>query len=333
MDGCPKAFKLFKNKQWQQCYERFLLKVYGRCESAGTVRTYQYILRDFFANLPLAPGQKSRSPDSATQQEVEDYLRKARKRDGKPPSPYTYNHKLGVLQSFYGFASTYMVPFRKSKRPLFRDVSPTNGAKPLTTHQVDRTLTEEQMHQLLAVIPRDTLRGLRDRAIVLFYFWTGRRKAEIIRLLWRDLEFKNNQWIYHFKGKGHRSRDDKDVLDPHAKAALDEYLRADGRLDTMQPDDPLFLPMRWRHEVKAMAPTSVDKILYKYWQAAGIDGSCHWFRHTHAYELYKATNKDLVKVSRRLRHSSIEHTRRYLEAAEVPEAAENALLAKRFGDL
>lgn len=329
-----KIFKLFTNKQWQLCYERYLAHIYQRCDSVATVRQYQYVLRSLFSD-------PHRTPDAYASHEIEVFLRHTDRRkgfEGRPPSPHTFNNRLGILQSFYSYAARYEVPFRNSRRMLLHKPNPTANIRQLPLSQVNRTLTANELDRILAVIPRDTVQGLRDRALVLFYFWTARRKTEVLRLRWCDLEYgmlSNGKmgWIYHFRGKGHRAIDDKEELPPRAKEALDEYLVASGRMDRMQPEDPLFVSM---HDAsQALTGSGINKALRKYGEQAGIRGNlfCHRFRHTALFQRYKATNKDLVRVSRFARHKDINHTRKYLSAAEEPEDTELALLEQRFGHL
>lgn len=328
-------YKLFLNKQWQTCYERWLAHIYQRCESVATVNQYQYVLRSLFSSDP------KRTPETYATYEIESFLRHTDRRkgfEGRQPSPHTFNNRLGIVQSFYSYAARYEVPFRNSRRMLLSRGNPTAGIRQLPLSQVNRTLTAEELERILNVIPRDTIVGLRDRALVLFYFWTGRRKTEILRLRWRDLEYGplgtgQMGWIYHFRGKGHRSIDDQEVLPPRAKEALDEYLIASGRMEQMQPDDPLFVSVS--HPDQALVGRGLNKQLRKYGIAAGVRGNlfCHRFRHTALFQRYKATNKDLVRVSRFARHKDINHTRKYLAAAEEPEDTELALLEQRFGHL
>ena len=326
MAECPKIPKVFFSKNWQAFYEYWCRRIFREgCESNRTVRVYAGTIRLFFAWLPRAPNQKSRHPESVTQQEILDFLNRPG-RAGRPPSPYTYNGRLAVLASFYSYAAEYNI----GKKMLFNATSPTHGLNRRATKPADRTLTPEEVNRFLAAIPRDTVAGLRDRAMVLFYLLTGRRCSEIARLCWRDLEYRGGQWWYSFKGKGHRDIDDKDILHPAAKAALDEYLEFSGRAATIQPDDALFISVKWRARTRALHPYSFSKMMAPYWRAAGLHGSCHFFRHTHAYEFWLSNGKDLIKVSKRLRHKNIQQTLAYLEAAQKTGIEELDAMAQRF---
>ena len=333
MSELPKVPKVFLSKHWQPCYESWCLHIFrSGCESKKTIKTYSGTIKQFFTGLNCESDKKSRSPESVKQQEVENFLNLPG-RDNRPPSPYTYNNRLAILSSFYSYAARYDIASGTGTRKLFHATSPTHGLSARSTKPADRTLTQEEVTRFVSVIPRDTVAGLRDRAMVLFYLWTGRRCAEIVRLRWRDLECRGGQWYYSFRGKGHRDTDDKDWLHPDAKEALDEYLEVSGRIDTIQADDALFTAIKWRSQPLPMNPGSINDIFKPYWEAAGLKGSCHFFRHTHAYNFYLATGKDIVKVSHRLRHRSLNQTRDYLEAAEKTDMNDMAALAARFGKL
>ena len=53
--------------------------------------------------------------------------------------------------------------------------------RPRTTQAVARGLSAEEVRRLLAVVP-DTVPGRRDRALLLFFVLTGRRRSEVIGL-------------------------------------------------------------------------------------------------------------------------------------------------------
>lgn len=51
-----------------------------------------------------------------------------------------------------------------------------------------QALTPEEVTALLDVVPRDTVVGLRDYALLVWYLLTGHRRAEVARLKWGDLK-------------------------------------------------------------------------------------------------------------------------------------------------
>ena len=73
-------------------------------------------------------------------------------------------------------------------RPLMQTPSPTLGLRHRRPDRSYRAFTDEELDRFFEVIPTDTVKGLRDRAIFLLYFWTARRREEIARLRWGDIE-------------------------------------------------------------------------------------------------------------------------------------------------
>ncbi len=199
-------------------------------------------------------------------------------------------------------------------------------------------MSYEEFTQFFAVIPKDTSLGLRDRSIFLFYFWTARRRAEIQRLTWGDIEqgtiideggSRRVGWLYHFRNKGSSTQDDVAELPQAAKVALDKYLIASGRMATIQATDPLFVAEGSNRPLSFVA---IFKAMKKYLKAAGLDGrgfSIHSWRHTAARARY-AAGEDIRSLQRLLRHSSLATTDTYLRALAGTSNSGARLLEDRF---
>jgi len=200
-------------------------------------------------------------------------------------------------------------------------------------------MSYEEFTQFFAVIPKDTPLGLRDRAIFLLYFWTARRRAEIQRLTWGDIEqgtiideggSRRIGWLYHFRNKGSSTQDDVAELPEAAKVALDKYLVASGRMASIQPEDPLFVA---EGSNRPLSFVGIYKIMRKYLIASGLNGrgfSIHSFRHT-ASRMRYAAGEDIRSLQRLLRHSSLATTDTYLRALAGTANSGARLLEERFG--
>lgn len=291
-------------------------------------------------------------PDMYTREDVEFFLHRltnGRSKRGTPPSASTINYRLAAVSSFYNFAATYTIEGEDGKpEPILKRPSPTIGVVRGKTNRVYKAMSFEEVQRFFAVIPRDTIRGLRDRAIFLMYFWTARRKEEIARLRWGNLEqsiiverdgTRRTGWLYHFFGKGHSTEEDVAELPALAKAALDDYLIASGRMATMQADSPLFVQEPringWipdGYEKMCLTGTSIHRRFKVYARAAGLDAtklSVHSLRHTAARERYHA-GSDIREIQRLLRHTSIATTDVYLRALTGTEDTGAKLLEGRF---
>jgi integrase/recombinase XerD len=332
-----KTPSLFTHKLWQECYESWLRATKEHSGSDDTVINYKSVTRQFFAD-------PSRTPDQYTRREVDAYIRRAVYHRGKgehPPSARTQNTRLATLHSFYEYASQYDVPFRKTTRPLMRTVSPCRGIEFTKPGRVLRALTEIEMKKLFDAIPRDTIIGLRDYALLSCYFWCARRRSEIIRLKWGDIAecafLVNGRpeigHIYHYTPKGHSREVFTADLPRPAWEAIKTYLVESDRYDTMQASSPIFV--RFDHAcmpdaLEACLHTSiVTYIMRKYAKLAGLDGigkqvCSHSLRHTRARIQYKR-RKDVREIQQLLGHKDLATTMVYLidneEQADVGAAA------------
>lgn len=335
---------LFKNKQWQQCYESWLRATYEQSGSVESLRTYKNTTRLFFTD-------PARTPDTYTRAEIEAFVRRdVKHKDGDvaPASTSTQNNRLATLRSFYEYAEQYDVPYRKSVRPLLHTPNPTRGMKAIKTVHRRRDLSEDELKRLFAAIPRDTIIAKRDFALFSFYFWTARRCAEIVRLTWGDIFeviFIENGvtrmgHMYRYSPKGHSREVFTAELPQQAWEALQEYLLAAGLWGSMSPDQPLFSRLdsarqSWQ-PIRPLRSATVSQILAKYVEIAGLTELpgrqvCpHSFRHTRARAQFRREH-DIIKIKELLGHSSISTTQTYLIDAEDKPDTGAALLAAELG--
>src|SRR5207247_4605727 len=73
--------------------------------------------------------------------------------------------------------------------------------RPKSISSPARGLTAEQVRQLLAVVP-DTIAGRRDRALLLTFVLTGRRRTEVLSLTAGDISVEDGVAFYAYRGKG-----------------------------------------------------------------------------------------------------------------------------------
>ena len=184
-------------------------------------------------------------------------------------------------------------------------------------------LSDEQVRRLLAASPDNTLKGVRDRAILAALLYHGIRREEVCLLHVRDLQ--NRQGVMHFKvqGKGGKIR-----FIPANAAALRliaGYLAKAGHAPDL--DGPLFRPVRNNRTgtlEKHPDPGSVYRnIVTKYARETGLSaevvGVC-----VHSTRATAATNAlsheaDIAKVQDWLGHANISTTRLYDRRGSKPE--------------
>lgn len=330
------------DSDWQRCTEAFLRRTYDRSGSQSSLERYSRVLARFFAD--------GRNPDEYSQSEVEAFVTQvsgSTRNRGQPVSVSTKNQRLAILASFYKFASTFTVEQDGMLAYLLQRPAPTVGLSYGKPERHYRAFSYDEMEKFFSVIPGDTIQGLRDRAVFLLYFWTARRRSEIARLTWGDLEQtvfledgkQRIGWIYRFYGKGHSTQQDSAEMPGEAMLALLRYLEASGRLETMTPDSPLFLSLpprhggNWRNVGKALSGHAMNEALKYYARQAGLDASrlsIHSWRHTAARERH-AAGSDVLEIMRLLRHSSLRMTQEYLQVLSGEANSGARLLRERFG--
>lgn len=336
-------FPLYRT--WQECTTAFLAHLESISGSHNTVRAYTAILTSFFSDV-------RKTPDTYTRADVEAFLagpsRGVRNR-GKPPSASTRYGRLAVLASFYRFAENWIITTDGKRERLLSVPPPTIGIAYGKRPNHHNALTSAELTRLFAAIPTTTVRGLRDRAILLLFFWTARRRAEIARLCYGDIWYgaaiddrghAHNTWLYQFRGKGQGNATDSAELPLAVKEAIDRYLEASGRSATIQPSDPLFTAIlpggkAVQRPVKPLHSDTMNRILKTYLKLSGLDPtrfSLHSLRHTSLREHY-AVNPDIRAIQRLARHGSLQYTELYL--GELLGTADTAveLLEKKYGKL
>jgi site-specific recombinase XerD len=250
-------------------------------------------------------------------------------------SSESLSQRIAALSSFFIYVSEkHIYTHADGKvRPLF-DLNPV---RPLPRHEVDQyqkaqPLDGEQVAHLLRIIKANhSVTGLRDLALFSGYIYTARRNSEIRELRWGDILSDGKQ--YQTRTKGKKDHFEKADLPTPVYSALVDYLKASGRLDTIQPDDYIFIAHsdRARHlknrsgesivssdYAPGVAPLSsreAGRVLKKYARRAGLDDSkihLHVLRHSAAMLLQDA-GAPLEEISKILGHANYNTTRIYLD--------------------
>lgn len=200
-------------------------------------------------------------------QHVTQFLLDLQSRDLRPQ--YIHAH-FRVLRTFFNWCigEDFLVksPLRNLKLPRL----PKEGRS---------FISEEQLDRLLAFCPPSIFTGARNRALILLFWTTGARRAEIAQLALDDLDWKRDR-IRMF-GKGARERYVPFL--PEAKKAVWRYLN-------YRRDEHLQL---WITEERTpMAQAGIVIALRRLFIYAGLKGEvqdlCHGFRRTWAYRNLQA---------------------------------------------
>jgi site-specific recombinase XerD len=183
--------------------------------------------------------------------------------------------------------------------------------RPRTVTSVARDLSADEVRRLLAVVP-DTVAGRRDRALLLFFVSTGRRRAEVIGLTAGDISIEGDTAYYSYRGKGGK-RGRRELPRPACEALLITLADAGMSLTDMDPAASL-----WQAGAGGRGITGATfyNRFRRYLRAAGLAPTgLHILRHS-AAKLRRDAGASIEAVSSFLDHSSLAVTSVYLRRLE-----------------
>jgi len=280
---------------WEEAIYAFLVEKRARSGSARTVESYARMLWPFFTG---------RSPDQVRAPDVLAFAHGIGL-SGRPPSPATVGARIACLSSFYRFAI----------RMGLLAANPCDAVeRPRTVPSVARGYSAEEVRRLLAVVP-DTVAGRRDRALLLTFVLTGRRRAEVIGLTAGDISLEGETAFYSYRGKGGK-RGRRELPRPAYEALCATLGDAGLTLAEMEPAASL-----WQ---AGAGPGGVTSSTFyarfrRYERAAGLPpAGLHILRHT-AAKLRRDAGASIEAVSSFLDHSSLAVTTTYLRRLEGEE--------------
>lgn len=278
--------------------------------SAHTRRAYRVDVQEFIAYVGLRNYAELRTIARA---HIIDWRKDMERRKLEPS---TIRRKLSALSSLFDYLC---------ERNAVAD-NPVDGVKrPAANGNEGSTpaLGSGQARKLLEAPPADTLKGVRDRAILVTLLYHGMRREELCRLRVRDLHTREG--VLHFRIKGKRDKIRFIPVNAAAQRTIQAYLALAGhRADS---DGPLFRPIRnprtgtlERH----LDPASVYRnILLKYGRETGlsdeVSGLC-----VHSLRATAATNAlshdaDITEVQEWLGHANLSTTCLYDRRKSKPE--------------
>jgi len=223
---------------------------------------------------------------------------------GREPSSATVGARIACLSSFFRFLIRMNLATSNPCDALER---------PRTTQAVARGLSADEVRRLLAVAP-DTVAGRRDRALLLVFILTGRRRAEVIDLTAGDISVEGETAFYSYRGKGGK-RGRRELPRPAYEALCATLADAGLSLTDMEPTASL-----WQAGTGAGGGGITDATFYnrfrRYLRAAGLAPTgLHILRHS-AAKLRRDAGASIESVSSFLDHSSLAVTSVYLRRLE-----------------
>jgi site-specific recombinase XerD len=271
--------------------------------SLKTVENYDRYLSRFFAFGKIL------KPSDITEDVVRRFRlflnRQSANADGDTLKKKTQNYYLIALRSFLKYLIKRDVKTLTPDKIELAKVS-ERSLDLITRAELDRILEGPQIN---GETPEETLVGLRDKAILEFFFSTGLRVSELCSLS-RELDFSRDELTV--RGKGEKVR--IVFVSERAKKALRAYLEK--RTDM---DDSLFISYaknsasgKRENKSLGLSSRSVERIVQKYAIKAGISKKVtpHVLRHSFATDLLQ-NGADIRSVQTLLGHADISTTQIY----------------------
>lgn len=165
--------------------------------------------------------------------------------------------------------------------------------------------TKDEIIRMLELVRINSMRDLRDRALLELLYSTGLRVHEVVQLNRQDVNFESKKFAV--KGKGGKIR--TVFLTERAKYWLELYVKF--RNETLEP---LFINYRNpKNESKRLSAVSVEQIVRNRARIAGIMSKFtpHTLRDCFATHMLQ-NGADIRAIQKLLGHSNITTTQKYL---------------------
>lgn len=283
------------------------LEWFANIDNANTRRAYIRDVKEFMAFTGIVEPQEFRDVTRA------HIIAWRKQLESRELSASTIRRKLSALSSLYDFLC---------ERNAI-ELNPTHGVKrPSEGTYEGKTsaLGKNEAKKLLESPPEDTLKGVRDRAILATYLFHGLRVNELASLT--PGAIKNREGVPHLQILGKRSKIRFVPLHPKAQRLITDYLELAGHSDELKK--PLF---RSTANNNQNSPTPLTQkglytnVIKKWALVAGLDASQisnHTMRATAATNAL-SNEADIAKVQEWLGHSNVSTTRLYDRRKSKPE--------------
>ena len=211
-------------------------------------------------------------------------------------SPKTVNYHAVGLRSFFKFMLRNDVETLSPEKIDLAKIPPRRVSY----------LSENQVQDILqapAKYEKNSLKILRDKAILATLYGTGLRVTELITLKTKDIKLSENQFSVIWKGSKLRSV----FLTQDAKEKLKKYI-----LSRADDSEYLFISLSWNSYWEPLSRNSIESLVKKYAELVWIQEKVtpHTLRHSFATSLLRR-GADIRSVQALLGHSSIQTTQIY----------------------
>jgi len=222
----------------------------------------------------------------------------------------TTNMRLVAVRSFYRWQ---VITEQISVSPA----SQIKGLKQSPTVHHKRELLSDEVLAVLDTCNSNSVKGIRDRAIISLMAYCALRTIEVHRANLGNLVNDRNHLVLWVHGKGRLSADEVVVIPPHQEHAIREWLKVRKVLVGDNDDSaPLFISLSRRNEGQRLQTRPIRGMVSARFDEAGIIGSrksTHSLRHSAITSAIRH-GADPMAVMSMARHRSFNTTLKYFHA-------------------
>lgn len=294
----------------------FLIKQQNR--SPKTAKAYQSSLREFYLFVTTKKDFKSdtfRFID-CTYNLILDFSQYLQEKKNYKPS--SVNARIAAIKSYLEYVADGDIKLMQIYLSIKRVPN-------LKVPRLIRPILEKDELKLLLASPSNTLKGNRDKVLLILLFDTAIRVAEICNIEISDISLNVTAPHILIRGKGRKERDvylSKNTIE-HLKWYIDNY-----HDPNEEPNTPLFYT-KAHGVVNHMTERNVERIVKKYADIVrktnpNIPDTVypHMFRRSRATGMHRDNIPD-TQIATILGHSSLNTTKRY--AIPSPEQLRDAI--------
>ena len=282
---------------------------FANIDNANTRRAYENDVRGFAAFVGI------QSPDDMRLVTRAHTIAWRKRLEQQKLGAATIRRKLSALSALFGYLCEKNAV---TDNPVHGVKRPTEGANEGKTP----ALSDDQARKLLDAPDEQTLKGIRDRAILATLLYHGLRREELTKIRLKDLQNREGTPHLVVQGKGRKIR--YVPLHPKAGRLIKDYVDRAGHGDDR--NGALFRPVRNNRTgtlVKPLHPDAVYRLVRHYALIADLPGAIDGIS-AHAMRATAATNAlqhqaDIAKVQEWLGHGHIGTTRLYDRRNSRPE--------------
>lgn len=285
---------------------KFLHKEMGR--SVHTVNAYRRALDAFMlyiaTELYIDPTKFAFK--DCTSDFVLTYIQYLREK--KMYSPSSINQYISSIKTYLKYVSNGNVSLMQIYLPIQR-------IEPQKVPKLQRPVLDEKMIEYILEKPRATLKGNRDRVLLILLFDSAIRVSELTQIKMGDVGLNVDKPYIIINGKGKKQR--TVTLNERTARHLRMYVKH-YHIENPNPDTPLFYT-KIHNEINHMTTRNVERILQKYADEVRAEHPelnlpekvhPHMIRRSRATGLYR-DGVPLELISAALGHAQIETTKIY----------------------